>query len=216
MITTDIIDVAHWEIGANIAEAARQGLKALWAKTGQGVDAPDPSFAAFRDAARVAGILFGDYHFGTSVHSGVDQANDYIKRFDPSALHALDWETDPNHGTTMTLAQAEDFVTRVHEVTGRWPVLYSGLSFLFEHKIPATSPLGHCPLWLACYGEEPKHIPSPWARWDLWQYTDFHDGPHDAVTYPRITQGLGRKVDRSAFRGDADALKAWWQTAGRC
>jgi lysozyme len=115
----------------------------------------------------------------------------------------------------MTLAQAEEFVSRIHEVTGRWPVLYSGRSFLDEHNIPSTSVLGHCPLWLAQYGEEPLHVPSPWAAWSLWQYTDVADGPHDQVAYPRHTPGFGVLVDRSAFRGTLDELKSWWANAGR-
>jgi lysozyme len=215
-VITGIVDVAHGEAGGDVAAAASHGLAALWAKVSQGKDWLDPSYARFRDAARAAGILFGDYHFASGSSPGAQQAEWFLAHADPAALHALDWEHNPDtRDGDMTLADAEAFVTHVFARTGRWPVLYSGASFLRERAIPSSSVLGHCPLWIAQYGERPMHIPSPWSAFDLWQYTDVADGPTDRVMYPRHTPGLGVKVDRSCFRGSFDELCTWWSTAGR-
>lgn len=214
-IVTDIIDVARGEVGGNVAAAAAQGLAALWAKTSQGKDWLDPSCAAFLDAARDAHVLRGEYHFGSNSSDGAVQADWFLAHARRDSLFALDWENNPDtKNGTMSLANAEAFVARVFERTRRWPVLYSGASFLREHAIPSTSVLGHCPLWLAQYGEEPLYVPSPWSAWDLWQYTDVAAGPHDTERFPRHTPGLGRLVDRSVFRGTPEKFAAWWAVAG--
>ena len=215
---TDIIDVSRNELqGADVAAAARAGLLALWAKTSQGRDWLDPTFAEWEKAARENSLLFGAYHFASGSSDGRQQADFFLAHVNPlTTLLALDWENNPDtKNGNMSLANAELFVSRVREMTGRWPVLYSGRSFLDEHAIARSSVLGHCPLWLAQYGEEPKHIPSPWDAFDLWQYSDVANGPHDQVRFPRETPGLGRKVDRSAFFGDAAALREWWRNCGR-
>jgi lysozyme len=213
---TDLIDVAHWELGGNVEAAAAHGLVALWAKSTQGVGYVDPSYEGWRKDSRDAGILFGSYAFGTNQHSGTEQADYFLAHSDRASLLCLDWENNPNAPKqTMDLAHAEEFVARVHEITGRWPVLYSGRSFLDERRIPSSSVLGHCPLWLAQYGEEPKHTPKPWAVWDLWQYTNSAAGPHDETRYPRRTPGFGIRCDRSVWRGDLASLREWWANCGR-
>jgi lysozyme len=217
-IITDIIDVARHELkGADIPAAAKAGLLALWAKSSQGKDWLDPTFAVWEKLARDSKLLFGAYHFASGSGDGRVQADFFLAHVNPlTMLLALDWENNPDtKNGNMSLANAEAFVSRVRELTGRWPVLYSGASFLREHRIPTSSVLGHCPLWLAQYGEEPHVVPSPWLQWDLWQYSDYAFGPRDTDRFPRQTPGLGRKVDRSAFYGDADALREWWRNCGR-
>lgn len=214
-VVTDIIDVARGEAGGDVAAAAAQGLAALWAKTSQGKDWLDPSCGPFLDAARDVHVLRGEYHFGSRSSVGAVQGDWFLDHAGRDSLLALDWEPNPDtKNGTMTLTDAEAFVARVFERTRRWPVLYSGASFLREQAIPSTSVLGHCPLWIAQYGEEPLHVPSPWLAWSLWQYTDVAAGPHDTERFPRHTPGLGRLVDRSIFRGTREQLAAWWAVAG--
>lgn len=214
---TDIIDTSHWESKGNVAAAAAQGLVALWAKTGQGIDAPDASYGPFRDAAKAAGILFGSYHVLTDVHPGEAQADDMLSRCDPHGILAADVERITQGGVDHSpkLVHVEAFMSRIFEITGRWPVFYSYTAFIGEMDIPSTSILGHCPLWQAQYSDPPKHVPSPWMTRGLWQYTDVANGPHDQVTYQRHTPGLGVLCDRSAFDGTLDELEAWWASAGR-
>lgn len=217
-VFTNIIDVARGEKPANIANAAKQGLGAVWAKASQGKDWTDPTFTLFMQEAKDARVLRGAYHFASGSSDGRQQADWFLSHIGPGmgdVLLALDWEHNPDTANgDMTLEDAEAFVSRIHELTGRWPVLYSGLDFLLTHHIPTTSVLRNCPLWLACYGPEPMHVPAPWTVWDLWQYTDWKSGPNDKVTYPRDTPGLGVRVDRSAFRGDLAGLRTWWSACG--
>jgi lysozyme len=224
--TTGIIDVAHWETASipHLAAAKAAGLHAVIAKCTQGKDARDKAHPKFRDECKRLGLLFGDYHFGSGTSPGEQQADWYLRHADPDALHALDWEWQINVDKAgkkfpdMSVAQAEAFVVRVHEKTGRWPLVYTSRSFLTKSLKPAAdSVLANCPLWLCWYldASPDKHLPlAPWKTWELWQYSNGHDGPRDKVRFPRETPHLGG-VDRNAFLGDEATLRQWWGSVGR-
>ncbi len=208
---TDVIDLSHNEAAANIPLAARQGLQAVIMKSTQGKDYVDPAYNHIKQLTVQSKLLFGSFHFGSNSSTGVQQANWFLANSHDGGLLCLDRETNPDlHGGTMTLANAEAFVTEVHRITNVWPVYYSYLSFTQNDHIPATSVLRNCPLWLACYGSKPK-TPSPWKSMTLWQYTDAGAGPRDMKTYPRVTPGLGLRCDRSAFFGTLAELQAGWK-----
>lgn len=219
---TGIIDIHGREGGTRDWPAfVRAGGLALIHKVSEGKDFIDRRWRENVAAARAGGVeLVGLYHFGSSSSDGATQADWMLSCVGcDDARLVLDLETNPN-GLTMTTAQAADFVSRIHERTGRWPLLYAGASDLRARARAASSPvlatLARCDLWLAQYGEPPRPgaIPSAWRTWSLWQYTNGRDGPRDQRAYPRATAGIGN-VDRNAFNGDAAALRAWWQSAGR-
>jgi lysozyme len=222
---SDIVDVSHWESGAvpHLAGAQRLGLKAVIAKTTQGKDAIDRSYVPFRDECKRLGLLFGSFHFGSGTSDGATQADHFLTHADPSSLLCLDWEWQTKDQHThkprfpeMTTAQAEQFVVRIHERTGRWPLVYCGRSWVNEIGKPkADSPLANCPLWLVWYiNEKPeKALPAPWSTYDLWQYTNGNTASASKA-FPMKTLGLGG-VDRSAFLGDVASLCEWWANCGR-
>ena len=214
-VTTGIVDLSNSEhaCGPLLAHAAQQGLVAVITKCTEGKDYVDPSYAAMRASALAAGLLFGSFHFATGSTDGATQADWYLRHADPADLLCLDWEWS-KHGNA-NLAYAEAFVSRVFAVTGRWPLVYTSRSYVSEKGVGVPehdSVLGHCPLWVCSYGHNPPAMPtSPWSDWDLHQFTNgIAATPH----YPTETPVLG-KVDRSAFRGDAAMLRAWWAMAGR-
>ena len=105
----------------------------------------------------------------------------------------------------MTYVGAVAFVNRIHAVSGRYPILYSGASFLaaqlHTHGVttPDTTTLSKCPLWIAEYGAK-AIIPLAWPHYTLWQYTSTGH-----------CSGVVGNVDRNYFNGDASALKALCQ-----
>jgi lysozyme len=224
--TTGIIDVAHWETDSipHLADAKADGLVAVIAKCTQGKDAIDRAYPKFAVECRRLGLLFGSYHFGSGTSPGEQQADWYLRHADHDSLHALDWEWQINVDRAtgkkfpdMSVAQAEAFVTRIHEKTGRWPLVYTSRAFLTKSLRPSeNSVLANCPLWLCWYldAKPEKHLPlAPWKTWDLWQYTN---GKHAMAKPPGpiATPHLGG-VDRNAFAGDESALREWWMNSGR-
>lgn len=78
------------------------------------------------------GLFWGAYHFGVRGNPK-GQADHFLSVVNPGStdLLVLDFEPNPREGT-IALGEAETFVTRVQEQTGRFPVLYSGQAFLRE------------------------------------------------------------------------------------
>ena len=214
-LCTGILDVHHADGAVDAAAMKAGGITALIHKATQGKDWRDPAFVATVTRARDAGLLVGAYHFASGSSGGAQQADYFLSVAGPDVLLALDWESNPNATSgDMTPDNARRFVERVREVTGRWPLFYSGASRLRSLNLHAGDVLGNCPLWIAQYGEAPKAVPAAWPAWSLWQYSDVGYGPADRRMYPRDTPGV-RVADRSCFRGTAAELAAWWQTCGR-
>lgn len=226
VLTTGIVDLHHSDGSYDLHEARKAGLVALIHKATQGKDWRDPRFPVALCHAAEARLLRGAYHFGSNSSDGAQQADWFLETVQPYLwepfLLALDWEGNPDReGGDMTLDGALAFVERVRLVTGRWPVLYSGLSFLRRQLARADQSakalLAQCPLWLAAYGPDPMTLRAPgeWPSWSLQQYTNGSDGPRDQATYPRKTPGFARAAqDRSVFRGTPHELVVWWGTAG--
>ena len=220
-LTTGIVDFYSGDGPYDLAAAKAGGIIAIIHKATEGLTYRDRGFADAMNAAAANGVLRGAYHFGNGASTGAQQADAFLSVVgnNPDILLALDLERNPNQTAgTMTTSQAAQFVQRIYNRTGRWPILYAGLSDLVNRVHAASSTdlltLAHCDLWLAKYGEAPASVPAPWGTWSLWQYSDYADGPADRAMFPRVTSGFGR-VDRSVFRGSPAQLRAWWSSTGR-
>jgi lysozyme len=198
-----VIDISHHNgPGLDFAKAKADGIIGVIHKASQGLTLGDAMYDANRAKATKAGLLWGAYHFGTKA-DGVKQADAFLAKVGDrkDVLMVLDFE--PNDPSTMTLAQAHDFVTHIHEVTGRFPGLYSGHLIKKELGPNKDEVLHNCFLWLAQFGQKPV-VPANWPTWTLWQYTDGKQGPK-----PHSVDGIGN-CDRDRFNGsEAQLLKLW-------
>lgn len=223
VLCTGIVDVHHADGRYDLAAARAGGIVALIHKATEGKDFRDKGFVSAMDAAKVAGLCRGAYHFGSNSTDGATQADFFLGVVgDRAELLVLDFETNPGSAGTMTLANALAFVGRIHARTGRWPVFYGYLSMLRSECARATpeqrAVLARCPLWLAVYGSNPLtvRVPKAWKSYFMLQYTNGSDGPADQITFPRKTPGFARAgQDRSVFRGSAEELLVAWKLAGR-
>lgn len=215
---TGILDGNHGDVGhiKDLAAMVASGIGAWIAKATEGYTYDDPAFATFVPRARGAGLLVGAYHFARGEHGGLMEADHFLRITRPARavapmLLAYDWESED-----ASPDDARAFVTRVHEVTGRWPVVYAGVPFLGRatklgpRAVDAV--LGQCPLWYAAYGVDPAKpkIHPTWPQgYAMMQYTNGGAGPTDLARYPRKTTGIGG-CDRSCYQGDEAACRAWW------
>lgn len=229
-IFTGIVDIHHDDGAYDLDDVVAGGVAALWVKDSEGVTFVDPSFVQAMDRARAAGLMRGAYHFARGTSGAEAQADvfadDVLALYDhlngEDVLTCLDLEGDPRDPRTMSTDDAARFLVRARQRLGRWPVLYLGLSKGRSRVRKASAEvraiLAKCPLWLAAYGPNPLSLDGLglWPQWSLQQYTNGADGPRNRVQYPRETKGFFRAAqDRSAFRGDVEELRVWWQTAGR-
>lgn len=202
-----IIDLNHND-SIDFARVQAAGITAIIHKATEGATVQDKKYRDRRDQARSLGFLWGTYHFATNAPVA-DQINNFLTwaQVQDSDFIALDYE--PHGEITMSLSQAEDFVQRIHDQLGRWPVIYGG-GDLLGTQMPQhlDSVIGNCPLWYANYQKiATPPIPKPWTKFTLWQYTDGENGNEPVKTD-------GATCDRNTFDGTADDLANAWPFSG--
>ncbi|ESY35256.1 muramidase [Mesorhizobium sp. LNJC384A00] len=207
-----IVDISDYQTDVDFHEASKV-IRGVIIKATQGLTKKQKHFGSRKKLAREAGMLVGSYHFG-EMSDGRAQADFYLSVCEPAKDELLvldfeEWSIKNKPQPPMTLSQARDFVTRIHEVTGRWPGLYGG-SYLKE-QLGSTkdSVLSNCWLWIAQYGPKPRWPTATWPQLTMWQYTGDGVGPK-----PHDVAGIGSNIDRDIFRGSANELEAFWASGG--
>lgn len=203
----NVVDLSHHNSVTSFQEAKRNGIVGVIHKATQGRNFVDATYHARRARALANGLLWGAYHFG--VRGNVtQQVEHFLETVNPtrSDLLVLDFEPNPiGDSGTMTLAEAEQFVSLVEQQTGRFPGLYSGQSFIRQKVGNNTATvLSNCFLWIARYSSQLPIVPPAWNTFTFWQYTDGNIGDQ-----PHQVPGIGR-CDRNKFNGSLAGLKRLW------
>lgn len=211
----DVIIDIHHDNHFDAVKLRNAGVRAVIHKASEGATFKDPVYRERREQALAAGLLWGAYHF-SSARPAADQAKNFLdatQAGDPdvdnrATLFCLDFEPSSS-GPDMTLAQAHDFVARVRDKTGRWPMIYGGNMLRDAVQAHGADPiLKNCPLWYARYRGEPIGIPmDTWPHFTLWQYTDGRLGPP-----PHAFAGMAA-TDLDCYLGTEAALKNAWPFA---
>ena len=142
---------SHYNGNVDLTKAKVAGIVGVIHKATQGTSMTDNKYQTNRDKAEAAGVLWGAYHFGTK-GDGKAQADFFLSQANPNDQTLLVLDFEPNGSSTMTLDQAKAFVSRINEVRGKFPGLYSGN--LIKEKLGGKPPdpvLSQCFLWIAQY-----------------------------------------------------------------
>jgi lysozyme len=202
-----VVDLSHHNGNVDLTKAKAAGIVGVIHKATQGTTMTDNKYQTNREKAETAGLLWGAYHFGTK-GDGKAQADFFLSKANPDEQTLLVLDYEPNEASTMTFDQAKAFVSRINEVRGKFPGLYSGN--LIKEKLGGKPPdpvLSQCFLWIAQFGPAATNIPATWPTFTFWQYTDGHDGPQ-----PHSVDGIGN-CDRDRFNGTIENLKKLWGVA---
>lgn len=122
--------------------------------------------------------LLGFYHYagGGDAEAEAEHFWSVVSAYNGLGIPVLDFEQYQN----MPAWNDEDwpiaFVTRYHELSGVWPMVY--VSAAYRHKVSECS--RHCALWVAGYPRSnvttwadldfPYKV-NPWDTWTVWQFT---------------------------------------------
>jgi lysozyme len=160
----------------------------------------DPEFAESWANSKAAGLIRGCYHYMDWTKTGQEQADYFCSVFknDPPDMPPIvDYEEVRNIPLNR-LEHLQDFVSRVEELTGRIPMIYTGIGFWnpYGSKDPYWAKF---PLWVANWYVASPAIPLPWTSWTFWQYTPKGDG---------LAYGVeSLQIDLNNFAGTLDDLK---------
>jgi len=205
-INAKVIDLYHGDAVISFDAAYAAGIRGVIHKATQGNTITDKTYAARREQALDAGMLWGAYHYiGPSDMEA--QAARFIDLAQPTdaTLVAVDHED-----RSVPLAKLVAFIEAVKAEIGRYPVVYSG--FLIKEQVAKATTLqravlAQCELWLSQYGSAPRW-PGLWKAPFLWQFTGDGEGPS-----PHTVDGMGKVVDISSFAGSDTELADQWVAA---
>jgi lysozyme len=202
-----VVDIYHLDRVTSFKNAAQSGIRGVIHKATTGATGTDSQYAARRQAAVQAGLLWGAYHWGTAADVGAQVKNFLASaKPDPQTLVALDFE--PSGSSTMSLAQARDFLTRIENALGRKAVLYSNglIKSTLGNKVDPF--FGAHRLWLAHFNPTPV-VQASWKKFWLWQYTDSKKGLQPN-TVPGIPGDSNGNLDCNSYDGTAAQLAQEW------
>lgn len=190
-------DVSHYSGAVDWDRVAEGGLDFVFLKASEGIDAPDPAFAAHWAEAKRVGIRRGAYHYFIAEDDGRQQAELFLSqlRLEPGDLPPVVDVESLSSGTVEQLrSNLARFVSWVWAETGLSPVIYTGPNFWREHL---GGGYANHPLWIAETGVAEPTVPHDWRGWHFWQYSE-----NGSV------EGVEKDVDLSWFVGDRAALEA--------
>ena len=185
------VDISKWNPNSY---ANTPGAAITIIQSSNGAKGVSPSCNTQWDIASKAGKLLGLYHYAEG-NDPITEANHFIqtiKNYVGKAVLALDWEKT-NNKSWGSRSWALTFVNRVHDLTGVWPLIYTGS----EGVAQCTNCSGKCGLWFAGYPympgtrltyntfTQPKfpYSTGAWKALTGWQYTDSRGSLDRSVFY---------------------------------
>ncbi len=191
------IDMDHNIVIPDWNKLKNAAVDFVFIKATQGLSFVDPTFADRWNQLKTSGFVRGAYHMGVS-GDPKGQADRFLKIVNPvrGDLLVLDWEPGVS-GRDMTLDEAIQFVSEIHDKVGRYPIIYGGtmLRDVTSHaKEDQLKRIVSCDLWYARYSSNVPTAPKPWQDWTFWQMSD-----------REFIGGIG-PVDYNVFNGTKNQL----------
>ena len=193
------VDVSHYQGNINWPAVKNAGTIFAIAKATEGTTFLDAYLNANIAGMKRYGIIPGAYHFAHPSIDATAQADYFtnaVRRANGGHFHGLlqlvlDLEVTDGRTPAQVWAWTQTFCARVHAVTGRPCIIYTGFYFWRDSVGNPNNNL-NCPLWLAAYVSNPTpYIPQAWSSvgWAFWQYTDTGSVP-----------GISGHADRDYFK----------------
>lgn len=196
------LDVSQWQGQINWQQVRSAGyeigiIKASGGDAGLYIDSRCYSNYP---AVKAAGLAVGLYHFAGGNNARAE-AEYFIRACQPleqDDVFVLDFEIQ--HSDPVGWCNA--FVSRVHDLTGCWPLLYINLATLRAYNWEAV--LQNCGLWLAAWTGQPD--------------STINTGTHDYVMHQYTSDGsvpgIAGRVDLDTWYGTVAQFKKYgWQAA---
>jgi lysozyme len=214
------VDVSYFDPYIDWQKVRDQDIRFAIIKSTEGVGWFSSYFDEQWAGAKSVGILRGSYHYLHAAEDGTAQADFFLSKVnvqDGDLPPFLDIEGTNNEKATNSqfIGNAQKWLERVEQKTGRRPIVYSTAAFLRERlngNNGAPPPWAHkYQTWVAQYffsysadgGGQPTQ-PAGWGDWIFWQYS----GDHDSIDgiYQDATRTKFVLVDKNIYRYSIDEL----------
>jgi len=179
------VDVSAWQhpggAAINWTSVRAAGTAFAFVKASEATNYVNPYFATDRGNARTAGLDVGAYHLArpsSAAGSAAAQARYFVSAI--GARHVagdlppvLDLEYSGNLAPAALITWASQWLSTVHSMTGRAPIVYTYPSF-YTTNLARTTALGAYPLWIASYtsASGPSSVfTTGWPAWTFWQWS---------------------------------------------
>jgi GH25 family lysozyme M1 (1,4-beta-N-acetylmuramidase) len=187
------------------------GHSYAFVKATESTNYTNPYFAADWQQAASAGLYRGAYHFARPalpLDTAIAQARYFVSRAGSmtGAMDlpgVLDLETTGGLGPTDLANWTRAWLSEVHRLTGKAPMVYTGYYFWRDNVGNPTDIGANYRLWLPSYPADPNSttfkplVPAGWSTWTFWQYTSTGSVP-----------GISGGVDVNRFCCDGGSLAA--------
>ena len=168
------IDISNWQKGLKLAPL---GVDFAIIKATEGLKYVDSTCNGFVEQAQKAGMKWGTYHFARN-NTPEKEAEFYyqnIKNYVGKGIMVLDIEDDKIKDWG---SYSDRFATRLHQLTGIYPLIYTSAANL--HRFKGSAVTKTCGLWLAGYPRRYASYPNtampykvyPWRFAAIWQCSD--------------------------------------------
>lgn len=197
-------DVSKYQRDIDWSAVRAAGIAFAFIKATEGGDMVDGYFQRNWNAARLAGIPRGAYHFYYFCRPAAEQARWFIHNVpkDRSSLPPiLDMEWNPSSPTcklrpdpATVRAEMRTFLQIVEAHYGKKPIIYTAIDFFEENGLAGFH--GY-PFWLRSVADHPndRYGPHPWT---FWQYTG-----------TGVIPGISGDADINVFAGSAADWQKW-------
>jgi lysozyme len=207
---------------------ASKKVSAIIFKASGGMKA-DTLYTKSAKKARDNGFLVASYHLGLN-SDPIKQADFYLARIGADTTQPMALDIEDIGKNDITLPDAEKFIKRIFEKTGKYPFLYCN-NVVFEAinaKYDRKSVFAKCPLWYARFLRAlPTLSTKVWDKVTLWQFACeincqvclerndkgkcIKSSPEYEPGCPMKVEGTANDMDVNAFNGTLADMKAFWK-----
>ena len=177
----------------------------------------NPWFRTDWTGAGAAGLLRGAYHFAQPsmpADSALVQARDFVATTGSMQGAAdlppvLDVETANGLSPTDMVTWIATWLFEVERLTGRRPMIYSGLNF-WNTQVGGSTAFAAYRLWFARYvaGSSPGQLPNGFLTWTFWQRSNTGSVPGVPATVVTIvSRASGNVIIEKAVLNVAERIR---------
>jgi len=178
----------------------------------------DTKYAERKVEAKKRGYKWGGYHYGKP-GDPIKQADFFLETAKPDAddLIALDLESTDNT-RHMSFEEAREFIKRIREKTGRYPVVYANnvVTKAIADQYGEDDVFAKTHLWYARFKKGVTDFPAgTWKTYTLWQFScEMNCNAADRTRCLYTVPGTEYDMDVDVFNGTVEELKAKWPLGG--